>query len=80
MQKLKFFLKSLSYRTGICVLLLCIPFYVLSFAQMLLPLSVAAKGVLWAVLFGLAKTFQYAGIAIIGADGLKALKKRLRRR
>ena len=37
-------------------------FYILSFAQMALPISAAAKGVLWFVLFGMAKTTQYAGL------------------
>ena len=44
--KLKSWLQSLSFRTGVIVLLCCIPFYILSFAQMLLPISVSAKGIL----------------------------------
>ena len=59
--KVKSWLQSLSFRTGVIVLLCCIPFYILSFAQMLLPISAAAKGVLWTVLFGMAKTCQYGG-------------------
>ena len=51
--KIKEWLQSLSFRTGVIVLMCCIPFYILSFAQMLLPISTTAKGVLWAVLFGL---------------------------
>ena len=47
----------------------------LSFVQMLLPLSVGMKSVLWVVLFGLAKTFQYAGLTIIGAEGVRRLRK-----
>ena len=35
--KIKQWLQGLSFRTGVIVLLCCIPFYVLSFAQMLLP-------------------------------------------
>ena len=35
--KVKSWLQSLSFRTGVIVLLCCIPFYILSFAQMLLP-------------------------------------------
>ena len=58
----KHWLQSLSFRTGVIVLLCCIPFYILSFAQMLLPTSVAAKGILWTILFGLAKTCQYGGL------------------
>lgn len=41
---------------------------------MLLPISAAAKGVLWTVLFGLAKTFQYTALVILGSAGLARLK------
>lgn len=74
MNCLKKFLASLSFRTGVIVLLCCIPCYILSFAQMALPISAAAKGVLWFVLFGLAKTTQYAGLTILGVEGVKRLK------
>ena len=77
--KLKQWLQSLSFRTGVIVLLCCIPFYILSFAQMLLPISVAAKGVLWTVLFGLAKTCQYGGLTILGVEGYRRLKNMLRK-
>lgn len=73
-------LQGLSFRTGTIVLLMCIPFYIISFAQMLLPLSTSAKGVLWAVFFGIAKLFQYSGITILGVEGYKRLKRRLRRK
>ena len=73
----KRWLQSLSFRTGVIVLLCCIPFYILSFAQMLLPISAAAKGVLWTILFGLAKTLQYGGITILGVEGYRRLKKKL---
>ncbi len=79
LQRIKHWLQSLSFRTGVIVLLCCIPFYILSFAQMLLPISVAAKGVLWTVLFGLAKTCQYGGLTILGVEGYKRLKNRLRK-
>lgn len=78
--KIKKFLQGLSFRTGIIVLCLCIPFYIISFAQMALPIGPAAKGVLWAVFFGLAKTAQYGGLTILGAEGLKRLKAYWRRR
>lgn len=77
--KVKQWLQSLSFRTGVIVLLCCIPFYILSFAQMLLPISVAAKGVLWTVLFGLAKTCQYGGLTILGVEGLRRLKAKFGR-
>ncbi|MCR5180012.1 MAG: hypothetical protein K6C30_02180 [Bacteroidaceae bacterium] len=78
--KLKSWLQSLSFRTGVIVLMSCIPFYILSFAQMLLPISAAAKGVLWTVLFGLAKTCQYGGLTILGVEGYKRLKEQFRRK
>ena len=80
LQRIKLWLQSLSFRTGVVVLLCCIPFYILSFAQMLLPISAAAKGVLWTVLFGLAKTCQYGGLTILGVEGYQRLKNWLKRR
>lgn len=80
LQRIKLWLQSLSFRTGVIVLLCCIPFYILSFAQMLLPISAAAKGVLWTVLFGLAKTCQYGGLTILGVEGYQRLKNWLKRR
>lgn len=73
-------LARLSFRTGVIVLALCVPFYILSFAQMSLPISTAAKGVLWVIFFGMAKTAQYGGLTILGAEGYKRLKSYLRRR
>lgn len=80
LKKVKLWLQSLSFHTGVIVLLCCIPFYILSFAQMLLPISAAAKGVLWTVLFGLAKTCQYGGITILSVDGYNRVKDYLRRK
>lgn len=77
--KLKQWLAGLSFRTGVIVLLCCIPFYILSFAQMLLPISVEAKGVLWVVFFGLAKTAQYGGITILGVEGYRRVKSYFKR-
>ena len=70
--KIKEWLQSLSFRTGVIVLMCCIPFYILSFAQMLLP-------ILWAVLFGLAKTCQYGGLTILGVEGYKRLRNKFRK-
>lgn len=72
--RLKQWLGKLSFRTGVIVLLCCIPCYILSFAQMLLPISAELKGVLWFILFGMAKTFQYGGITILGVEGMKRIK------
>lgn len=80
LQNIKKKLQKLSFRTGVIVLVLCIPFYIISFAQMLLPISLKVQGVLWIVFFGLAKTFQYTGITILGVEGVKRLKKLLKRR
>ena len=80
MNRIKEFLMSLSFRTGIIILLSCVPLYVLSFAQMSLPISSTMKWVLWVVLFGAAKTTQYAGLTILGVEGVKRLKRAIRRR
>ena len=72
-QRIQFFLRRFSFRTGIIILALCVPCYIISFAQMALPISAAAKGVLWFVFFGLAKTFQYGWLTILGVDGVKRI-------
>ena len=80
MQHIKNRLQTLSFRTGVIVLLCCIPFYIMYFAQMLLPISTAAKGILWTVLFGLAKTCQYGGLTILCVEGYKRLKNKFKRK
>lgn len=75
----KGWLARLSFRTGVIVLAMCVPFYIISFAQMTLPISASAKGVLWFIFFGLAKTAQYGGLTILGAEGIKRLKAYRRR-
>lgn len=74
LRRIKNFLQRLSFRTGVIVLLCCVPCYILSFAQMALPISATAKGVLWFILFGMAKTTQYAGLTILGVEGIRRLK------
>ena len=76
----KRFLSKLSFRTGVIILISCAVFYVLSFAQMLLPLSTSTKGVLFIVFFGLAKTTQYTGLAIVGVQGWQRIKAYIRLR
>lgn len=71
-------LGKLSFRTGIIVGALCAVCYIVSFAQMLLPLSATMKIVLWTIFFGLAKTFQYTALLIIGTAGLTRVKAMLR--
>ena len=78
LEKIKIWLKGLSFKTGVIVLLLCIPFYILSFVQFSFDfLSVSAKSALWVVLFGLAKTCQYGGLTILGVEGVKRLKQKI---
>jgi phosphoglycolate phosphatase len=80
-EKIKDWLKGLSFKTGVVVMLMCIPFYVLSFVQFSFDfLSVSAKGILWVVLFGLAKTFQYGGLTILGVEGIKRLKQAFKKK
>lgn len=79
-KKIKEWLGRLSFKTGIIVLVMCIPFYIISFAQMALPISTSAKGALWVIFFGLAKTAQYGGLTILGAEGIKRIKESWRKR
>jgi phosphoglycolate phosphatase len=46
---------------------------------MALPISVEAKGVLWFILFGLAKTCQYGGLTILSVEGIRRLKAKFRK-
>lgn len=71
---IKAWLATLSFRTGVVVLASCVLFYLLSFAQALLPISAEAKSVLFIVFFGLAKTTQYTGLAIVGVQGWQRIK------
>ena len=73
--KIKNWLKSLSFRTGVTVGIICIFCYGSSFAQMILPISVTAKSILWTIFFGLAKATQYTAIIILGKTGIDRLKE-----
>ena len=72
-------LRGLSFRTGVIVACLCALCYAVSFLQMLLPLSVTAKGILWATFFGMAKALQYTALLILGKAGWQRLKAGLSR-
>lgn len=78
--KIKKWLASLSFRTGVIVLAMCIPFYIISFAQAALDTSVGTKATLWTIFFGLAKTCQYGGLTILGAEGYKQVKQYFKRK
>ncbi|MBO7282329.1 MAG: hypothetical protein J6U73_02855 [Alistipes sp.] len=78
LERIKSFLSRLSIRTGIIILIICVVCYIISFAQMLLPISAAAKGVLWFIFFGLAKTTQYTALAILGVKGWRALRTKIK--
>ena len=77
--KVKLFLSRLSFRTGAIILASCVVFYILSFAQMLLPISATAKSILWFILFGMAKTTQYTGLTIVGVEGWRRIKAYFKR-
>lgn len=80
LDRIKIYLSKLSFRTGVIVLSSCVIFYILSFAALALPISGAMRGVLWATFFGLAKTAQYGGLAILGVEGVKRLRERFGRK
>lgn len=73
-------LSRFSFRTGIIITCACALCYAISFLQMLLPISVTAKGIIWFIFFGLAKTLQYTAILILGAAGVARLKAIIQRR
>ena len=77
---IKRWLQTLTFRTGVIVLLIAVACYIISFAQMLLPISVTAKGVIWIIFFGLAKTAQYSGLLIVGVEGWRRIKAKIYRR
>lgn len=77
--KFRTWCQGLSFRTGLIVLLMAIPLYIASFAQMLLPISGAWKGTLWVILFGLAKCTQYGGLTILGVEGVRRIREWRRR-
>lgn len=74
MKCFRLWLSKLSFRTGVILIVVSVMCYVISFAQILLPISITAKSVLWVVFFGLAKTFQYSGLFVLGAEGIRRLK------
>ena len=73
--RIRKWLSGLSFRTGVIVLLSCVVFYAISFGQLLIPMSPVWHTALWVIFFGLAKTAQYGGLAILGVEGYKRLKK-----
>lgn len=75
LRKIRQWLKGLSFRTGLWIAAVAVLCYIVAFAQFALPISVGAKGVLWFVFFGLAKTAQYSALLILGKEGLARLKK-----
>ena len=77
-EAIKNLLSKLSFRTGVIILISCVVFYILSFVQAFLPLSTSTKGVLFIVFFGLAKTTQYTGLAIVGVQGWQRIKAYIR--
>lgn len=71
---------GLSFRTGVIVAGVCVLCYAVSFLQMLLPISIAAKGALWVLFFGLAKASQYSALLILGKEGVARLRRLFRAR
>ena len=76
---IKRWVTGMSFRTGVIYLIICLLLYIASFAQLLLPLSVATKTTLWIILFGLAKVAQYIGLAVVGVEGWRRIKAAMKR-
>ncbi len=75
-QTIKGWLQGLSFRTGVIILIVCVLCYVISFAQMLLPISGSMKFWLWVVFFGMAKATQYMALIVLGMEGWRRIKRR----
>lgn len=78
--KAKEWLEGLGFRTGLMVGAVCLICYVISFAQMALPISVGLKGILWVIFFGLAKASQYTALLILGKEGVRRLRRMLKKK
>lgn len=79
MARTKRALARLSFRTGVIILVVCVVFYILSFAQALLPITAATRSTLFIVFFGMAKLSQYTALAILGVKGWRRLKAMLKK-
>ncbi len=75
-QSIKMWLQGLSFRTGVIILIVCVLCYIISFAQMLLPISSTAKLWLWVLFFGIAKATQYMALIVLGMEGWRRIKRR----
>ncbi|MDE6457759.1 MAG: hypothetical protein K2L31_04060 [Muribaculum sp.] len=80
LKKVRQWLSALSFKTGVAVAAICVVCYILSFLQMFLPVSVAVKGALWVIFFGLAKACQYTALIILGKAGIERIRHMLRSR
>ncbi|MBO7648350.1 MAG: hypothetical protein J6S48_03215 [Bacteroidales bacterium] len=59
-------------------MIICVALHILAFGQIAMPfLAPSTKKTLGIILFSLAKAFQYSGLAIVGVEGYKQLKKRI---
>lgn len=73
-------LSQLSFRTGVAVLGLCVLCYALSFSLPFLVEDNWVKGAVWVCFFGLAKTFQYTALGILGIKGWQRVKDWIKRK
>ena len=78
-EPIKRWISGMSFRTGVIYLIVCAVLYIISFAQIMLPISASTKTILWIVFFGLAKIAQYIGLAIVGAEGWRRIKAAMKR-
>lgn len=77
-QRLKIWFQGFSPKTGVILLIICVALHILAFGQIAMPfLAPSTKKTLGIILFSLAKAFQYSGLAIVGVEGYKQLKKRI---
>lgn len=75
LEKVRSWLSRLSFRTGVIVLVLCVILHVAAFVPLAFDLSAQFKAIWWFWCFGAAKATQYTGLAIVGAEGVKRLRR-----
>ncbi|MBP5457867.1 MAG: transporter suffix domain-containing protein [Paludibacteraceae bacterium] len=70
------FLQRFSFRTGVIIMALSLPLYIVAFAQAFLSIPTTTKTILFFVFYLLAKLLKYMGLAIVGVEGWERIKRR----
>ncbi|MBO4805322.1 MAG: hypothetical protein IK005_00765 [Paludibacteraceae bacterium] len=75
-ERIQQFLQRFSFRTGVIIIVISLPLYIVAFAQPFLPIDTTTKTILFFVFYLLAKLIKYMGLAIVGVEGWERIKLR----